>query len=99
MSLPVSCMDCPNESLDLFSKPAIQNDVLYFKEVEYFPQTASLNASKQKVVFDIAAQSDHMIDLNHSYFITSLSLKSDGSNIGKTETENIGVINNIGQSL
>ena len=100
MSLPVSYMDCPNESLDLFSKPAVQSDVLYFKEVEYFPQTAALNASKQTVVFDIAAQSDHMIDLNHSYFITSLSLKkSDGSNIGKTETENIGVINNIGQSL
>ena len=70
MSLPVSYMDCPNESLDLFSKPTVQSDVLYFKEVEYFPQTASLNASKQTVVFDIAAQSDHMIDLNRSYFIT-----------------------------
>eukprot|EP00794_Sanderia_malayensis_P017206 gene17206-biopygen14808 len=63
-------------------------------------KTAALNASKQTVVFDIAVQSEHMIDLNHSYFISTLSIKkADGTDIGKTMGDFVGVINNIGQSL
>eukprot|EP00794_Sanderia_malayensis_P002424 gene2424-biopygen1310 len=60
----------------------------------------TLNASKQTVVFDIAAQSDRIIDLNHSYFISTLSIKeADGTDIGKKTGDFVGVINIIGQSL
>ncbi len=100
MSIKPEYTECPSESLDLFCPPVIQNDVKYFKDVEYFPQTAALNASKQTVVFDIPAQPDHMIDLNHSFFVSTLTIQRvDGSDIGKTTTEFAGVINNIGQSM
>ena len=100
MSMKTEYTECPSESLDLFSTPVVQNDVDYFKDVEYFPQTAALNASKQTVVFDIPAQPDHMIDLNHSYFVSTLAIKrASGADIGKTTAEFTGVINNIGQSM
>eukprot|EP00794_Sanderia_malayensis_P001781 gene1780-biopygen1624 len=50
--------------------------------------------------FDIVAQSDHMIDFNHSCFISTLSIKkADGTDIGKATGDFVGVINSIGQSL
>lgn len=100
MSIKTEYTECPSESLDLFSTPIVQSDVDYFKDVEYFPQTAALNSSKQTVVFDIPAQPDHMIDLNHSYFVSTLAIKkANGADIGKTTAEFVGVVNNIGQSM
>ncbi len=100
MSIKTEYTECPSESLALFNTSIIQNDVDYFKDVEYFPQTAALKSSKQTVVFDIPAQPDHMIDLNHSYFVSTLSIqRASGDDIGPTTTENVGVINNIGQSM
>ena len=100
MSWKPSFIDCPSQNLDVFSPPMVHSDIDYFKDVEYFPQTAAIGTSKQTSVFDIPAQTDHLTDPYSSYFkIKCQILRAGKTSIATTLVEKVGVVNQLAHSL